>query len=259
MGRKKLNRNDMLSSRPRLCLTLAMLVAMAASISGGAATVDVDGLVVERGTRDAAGLRRDTYYFMGLQFFATGFLYAMPESVSNWDDRSKEQAIEEWPRHVREPKWDDDTFVINYVTHPYWGATYFVRARERGYGPWGAFAYSTLLSTMYEFGLEAAFEHPSEQDLFITPIVGSWLGTYFMRWRDETKRRVEHTGTVRLRDSISLAVTDPLGTVGGWLDRKLGIDSMAVVPFMQQRRVPGAGPQRGQAQRVYGFHIRVDL
>ena len=30
-----------------------------------------------------------------------------------------------------EPVWDDDEFYLNYILHLYWGATYYMRGRER--------------------------------------------------------------------------------------------------------------------------------
>ncbi|MGI9325215.1 MAG: DUF3943 domain-containing protein [Pseudomonadales bacterium] len=86
-------------------------------------------------------------------------------------------------KNVRKPTWDSDDDFINYGLHPYWGATYFVRAQERGYGNKGAFWYSFALSSLYEFGAEAIFEEPSIQDFVVTPVVGSLIGTQFVRLR----------------------------------------------------------------------------
>ena len=44
------------------------------------------------------------------------------------------------------------------MSHPYWGATYYIRARERGFGKLASFGYSLVLSTLYEYGPEAFFE-----------------------------------------------------------------------------------------------------
>ena len=53
--------------------------------------------------------------------------------------------------------WDKDPAWINYIGHPYWGATYYIRARERGFGEFGSFIYSAFLSALYEYGIEAFF------------------------------------------------------------------------------------------------------
>ncbi len=180
-----------------------------------------------------AGLRRDTYYFLGLQVAVVALLYAMPESVSGWSEEQKTQDhVSEWWGHVSEPEIDEDDDFINYVLHPYWGAAYYVRARERGLGGWGAFWYSALLSTLYEAGLEAFFEPVSIQDMLVTPIVGSWLGTHFMSWREGTRERMGKTGEIRFRDRALLAATDPLGTAIGFVDRKLGWNAeLGTAPF----------------------------
>ena len=217
---------------------------------------DVADVPVVRLEGDGRGLRRDTYYFLGLQFLVVGALYMMPESVTNWDEESKSEAqFDEWLKHVKKAKWDKDDIFINYVTHPYWGAAYCVRGRERGYGRRGAFWYSVLLSTLYEYGLEAVFEHPSQQDLIFTPLLGSWLGGYFMNWRASTRERIAITGETRFRDRAVLGMTDPLGSVSGWIDRRLGLDSFTVAPFVQHHQF--AGQER--VEKVYGLHLRVEF
>ncbi len=138
--------------------------------------------------RDRAGLKRDTYYFLGYQLVSIGILYILPENMSGWSDEQKEEySLSRWWYNVRHPTWDSDDFFINYVTHPYWGAAYFVRARERGYTSGESFWYSAMLSAMYEFGAEALFEQPSIQDLIVTPVLGSLLGRYFMGVRENTE------------------------------------------------------------------------
>jgi hypothetical protein len=115
---------------------------------------------------DSEGLWRDTRYFLGYQVAAIGILYAMPESVTGWTDEQKHNySLSVWWDNVTSPSCDSDDFFINYVTHPYWGAAYYMRAHERGYDRKAAFWYSVLLSTTYEFGVEALFEEPSIQDL----------------------------------------------------------------------------------------------
>jgi hypothetical protein len=115
--------------------------------------------------RDGAGLWRDTKYFLGYQFGAIAILYAMPESVSGWSsEQKKDYSFSVWWEKTTHPENDSDVFYINYILHPYWGAAYFVRARERGYNNWQSFGYSTLLSSIFEFGIEAMAEEPSKQE-----------------------------------------------------------------------------------------------
>jgi hypothetical protein len=176
-----------------------------------------------RSAPDYEGIKRDTYYFLGLQLSIVGALYFLPESVSGWSQEQKEEHhADKWWDNVSGPNWDDDEDYINYLLHPYWGASYYVRARERGYGATEAFWYSFLLSTMYEAGVEALFEPVSIQDFFVTPIVGSWLGSHFMDWRNATYKRMKETGETRFRDRALLVATDPLGTAANFVDRRLG-------------------------------------
>lgn len=210
---------------------------------------------------DREGIERDTYYFLGLQLSIVGALYFMPESMSGWSDQEKNQHhAKKWWNNVTGPTWDNDDEYINYVLHPYWGAAYYVRARERGYEPKGAFLYSFLLSTLYETGLEALFEPVSIQDLFVTPIVGSWVGGYFMDWRRATEDRIARTSKRRFRDKALLVATDPLGSAADFVDRRLGRDAEFSVtpliirgaPITGQAFAPDAG---GRPPHVYGLKL----
>lgn len=208
----------------------------------------------ENGTEpDRGGIRRDTYYFLGLQLSIIGVLYFMPESVSSWSDEQREQhRLDKWWDNVSGPEWDEDDHYINYVLHPYWGAAYYVRARERGYGQREAFWYSFLLSTMYEAGIEALFEPISIQDFFVTPIVGSWLGGYFMDWRHSTRQRMADTGEARFRDKALLVLTDPLGNAADFIDRRLGRDvSFTAAPFVRHQPRWSTDPARHTADREH--------
>ena len=82
---------------------------------------------------DYKGAARDAAYFMLYQTLIVAGLYVLPESISGWTDEDKENySWDTWRENVRNPHWDDDTMEVNYVLHPYWGATYYVRGRERG-------------------------------------------------------------------------------------------------------------------------------
>lgn len=212
---------------------------------------------------DWEGLRRDTSYFLGLQFAIIGVLYVLPESISSWSKEDKEEySFDKWWHNVTHPKWDEDDLFINYVLHPYWGATYYVRGRERGLDPRGAFWFSVLLSSLYEFGAEALFEPVSIQDFFVTPIVGSLIGGYFMDWRDQTFARIHDAGHARFRDKALLVATDPLGAIGEQLDRLFVRDvEVRVRPFAQTLRAPGydaAGGTPGEPLgEAYGLQVEL--
>jgi len=211
---------------------------------------------------DGAGLERDTWYFLGYQAATVAILYAMPESVSGWSDEQKEgYSMSYWWENVRNPQIDSDDFYINYILHPYWGASYFVRARERAYSNTQSFWYSFWLSTMYEFGFEALFEEPSIQDLFVTPIAGSILGAYFMRVRDGVHERELALGRRRTRDKWLMVLTDPLGSLNRQFDKLFGWDAeLQVMPYSYvQGRDPTLdfSPIQWQQDRVYGLEFRL--
>ncbi|MDP1929409.1 MAG: DUF3943 domain-containing protein, partial [Thiobacillus sp.] len=82
---------------------------------------------------DWYGVGRDTAYFLGYQFSAIAVLYLAPERISGWDrEQKRNYSFDKWRNNVSEPVWDGDRWWINYVLHPYWGGTYYIRARERG-------------------------------------------------------------------------------------------------------------------------------
>ena len=145
-------------------------------------------------SRDWKGIGRDTAYFMGYQVVVAGALYLLPESVTKWTDEQKRTTVNKWAENVQSATWDKDPAWINYIGHPYWGATYYIRARERGFGEFGSFWYSAFLSALYEYGIEAFFEQPSYQDLIVTPVGGILIGKFiFEPIRASIKSKTELT------------------------------------------------------------------
>ena len=212
--------------------------------------------------RDWDGLMRDTRYFVGYQAVSIAILYTMPESVTGWTDEQKEEySLEIWWDNVTHPQWDSDDFYLNYVLHPYWGAAYFVRARERGYNEWQSFGYSALLSSIYEFGFEALFEEPSIQDIFVTPVAGSLLGRYFWKVRCDIRARDAERGYRSTGDKWKWALTDPLGGMNRLVDRWTGRETrwqlrpMRAAPNTLPRGLTGRPPERREA--VYGFEFEI--
>ena len=177
---------------------------------------------------DFDGLKRDTAYFFGYQFFIIGALYVLPESISAWSDEQKEEyTFQKWKDNVTHPRWDPDKWYINYILHPYWGMTYYTRGRERGLTEVGAFWYSFTLSAIYEFGLEALFEPVSIQDVIFTPTLGSALGWYLEDVRREIKGQSEFSGW----DKTILIATDLLGTLNTMTDNLFGVGVESEVEF----------------------------
>ncbi|MCJ7555723.1 MAG: DUF3943 domain-containing protein [Gammaproteobacteria bacterium] len=197
-------------------------------------------------TKDWAGLRRDTIYFVSYQLVSLGLLYMAPESVSNWTPEDKDSVgFDKWWNNVSDPQWDSDKWWINYVLHPYWGASYFVRARMRGYDSAESFWYSFALSSIYEFGVEAIFEEPSIQDIFITPALGSVLGSAFMNIREGIYAKQFTEEGIGGWDRVVLGVTDPLGWLNSQVDKLFGYDvQVNVTPYhgqLMRARSPVAG------------------
>jgi len=178
---------------------------------------------------DWKGVGRDTAYFLTYQALVVGVLYLAPESVSRWDKEDKDEL--KWRENVSNPHRDEDDFYINYILHPYWGATYYIRGRERGLDRGQSFLFSAALSTLYEFGLEAFFEQPSYQDLWVTPVVGSLLGEFvFSPIRDRIRAK---PGDLDWTDKTILFLTDPLGVVGAQTDRALGVQTTLRLQIFQ--------------------------
>ena len=123
----------------------------------------------------------NTIVLVGTGVGTMAFLYSMPSSFTNWDDDDHRNPLQKWWRNVsRGPVWDKDDLFLNYVTHPYAGAIYYMGARSAGANAGYSFLYSFALSTFFwECGIEAFAERPSIQDLIVTPVFGSILGEGF--------------------------------------------------------------------------------
>ncbi|MCW7538538.1 DUF3943 domain-containing protein [Aquabacterium sp. A7-Y] len=212
------------SCRPRV---RAAMLAVVLGLPGSPAMARPDEVArddtVSREPRpiDMQGLRRDTSYFLGYQFVAVALIGLWPRKDTNYD--AKDVGWDSWRHNVTHPQWDEDRSFVNYVLHPYWGAGYYVRARERGLDRTGAFWYSALLSTLFEFGAEAIVENVSYQDLVVTPILGSLLGHYFF-W-PMRERILNKTDSLDAVDRITLVLTDPLGTLNSGIDRLFGVEA----------------------------------
>ena len=178
--------------------------------------------------RDWKGIGRDTAFFLGYQVVFAGVLWLLPESVTAWTEDQKKATLAKWRVNVRNPVWDKDKWWINYLTHPYFGATYYIRARERGFEGVGSFCYSALLSALYEFGIEAFFEPPSYNDLIVTPVGGYLVGKFFF---EPLREKIKAKPLLAWYDHAGLFLTDPLGAINSVFERLLGIQSDIRVQF----------------------------
>ena len=185
--------------------------------------------------RDWRGLGRDTAFFLGYQVVGAGVWFLTPESVSQWTAEQRKTSLQQWWENVRHPQWDPDTWYVNYLGHPYFGAIGYIRARERRFGAFGGFWYAALLSGLYEFGIEAMFERPSYQDLIVTPVGGLLLGALLF---EPIRERILRKPELRWYDHIPLALTDPLGVSNSIFERLWGIQTDIRV----QLRLPTTAP-----------------
>ncbi len=163
---------------------------------------------------DLAGLIQDSELFMLYQLTMVGVLFFMPEDISKWDKKAKRgDPLKKWDDNVRNLGKDRDEWAVNYIGHPYFGATYYTRARIRGFNRKQSLWYSFGISAIYEYGIEAVFEPVSIQDLIFTPVAGAVLGEYFMIGRQKILNRVAARGKQTTWDSLGLFFTDPLGSI----------------------------------------------
>ncbi len=203
-------------------------------------------------------MRRDLYTLIGWQVVATAVVYNAPFEVSNWSQDEKDNlGVEQWSENVTDPVWDKDHWAMNYVIHPYWGAGYYIRGRERGFSRRESFWISVLYSTVYEFGIESFLEQPSIQDIIVTPVAGTALGFYFEGVRDRIRTK---PGPLSFSDKMKLGLTDPLGALNRGVGRLVGLDepenSQLMFGFRPIRSAPQPGRLRnGQYVTLVGNDI----
>jgi hypothetical protein len=187
--------------------------------------------------RDWAGIGRDTALLLGYETVLGVPLYLMTDGA---DKAQPKAMMETWWDNVRHPHWDADPWVVNYVGHPYVGAAYYIRARERGFGRATSFLYAALLSTAFEYGVESLFEPPSYQDLIVTPVAGAAIGAFiFEPLRNRIKAKPERAW----HDRVILMVTDPVGAINGVFEWLFGI-----TPDLQLQLRPLPAPYDGAAR-----------
>jgi hypothetical protein len=233
-----------------LCIT-AMLIAFTSS-----AQTDIPYK-----SEDRSKIKTDLAYLLGYQLLATGIIYYSPEEFSNWSEEEKDAlGIEQWKENIQNPVWDKDHWVVNYVLHPYWGAAYYIRGRERGFSKTGSFWVAVLFSTVYEFGFESFLEEPSIQDLIVTPVAGAALGMYFEIVRNRIRKK---QAPLSRSDRVVLGLTDPLGAlnrkVGSWFGADSQQQPKALLGLSLLHGSSGVTgqvqPQIGKVQKIDGVAI----
>lgn len=192
-------------------------------------------------------LAHDTGYLILPAAVVMGLLYVAPESVSNWSDEDKDTSLKKlgkkWSNNVKDgPLWDKDDQWLNWIAHPYWGATYYLHARHYAYSKWESFLYSVFLSTcLYEYGIEAFAEEPSIQDLISTPIGGWLVGEYiFLPLEARIMANNNKLWGSQILGKTTRFILDPLGSIvrplrrwkqrfqGAQLQKKAGFETALI-------------------------------
>ncbi len=200
-------------------------------------------------------------YNMGL--YATsivisfGVLWAMPESVSNWDkDEMREEGLgAKWEKNVQSgPVIDEDGAVLNYVIHPWFGAIYYMSARGSGFKAWESFAFSAFMSTVFwEYGTEAFAEVPSWQDLIVTPVIGSVLGEGFFVWKGRIIRNDSRLLKSRFLGRFTMFLMDPFNAIINGMGYKTKNKVKATSAF-----VP-IGYDKNSNRALWGMYVVVNF
>ena len=176
-----------------------------------------DSVVYPPARRDWKRLGLTTSMYAGATVIAFGVLWVMPESVTNWDkEEMKEKGLAwKWKENVKAgPVWDEDDWVLNWITHPYSGGVYYMTSRSAGFTPLESFGYSVIMSTFFwEYGIEAFAEVPSIQDLIITPVVGSVVGEGFFLAKKSILRHDKKVLNSRFLGITTLFLIDPFNTI----------------------------------------------
>ena len=205
-------------------LTYSPITAPAIDYSELLDTIKIDSIVIPEKkivpypplTRDYRKLGYNTGIYVGVAIIGFGILWAMPESVSGWDKEDiKENGItKKWKENVQAgPVWDEDDWVLNYITHPYSGAVYYMSARSSGFSFVESFAYSAIMSTFFwEYGIEAFAEVPSVQDLIITPVIGSFMGEGFFYAKKSILKHDKRILKSKALGVTALILMDPFNT-----------------------------------------------
>ncbi len=114
----------------------------------------------------------DTGIWYGVQWGAR--LYWVRDKTTKIFDTSFSRW---WDNVTEKPKWDDgDTFLVNWIAHPFFGMLSYQFYRERGHNRWSSALGSVIQSFLFEYGIEALTVQPSMVDLVVTPGLGVPIG-----------------------------------------------------------------------------------
>lgn len=206
---------------------------------------------------DKQRLWSQTQSIFGYGVGVAGFIWLLPEEISNWEKEGK--VFKKWGDNVTSgPVWDRDVFWINYLGHPYFGGTYYQAARKSGYRQWDSFVYSFLMSTFYwEYGLEAFAEIPSIQDLVVTPVLGWAWGEWAYQTEQDIRRQGGRVMGSETLGAISMAVLDPVDSLGRGINELFGREIIvAGTGYIGVKQVP---VQNGDIEQQFQLNVSYQL
>ena len=120
---------------------------------------------------------RAELFIGGVELLGMAVLIMMPKEVTKWPHNWAQDALSNIKRSVSTlPVWDKDEWKINYIGHTVAGSYYYNALRSQHATRVQSFLFATAQSFIWEYVIEGMAEHPSTQDLFITPIGGFILG-----------------------------------------------------------------------------------
>ena len=196
---------------------IILLYSLPATIDSIVPLQKKDSLVYPPPYRDWRRLGYTSSMYAGTTVIAFGVLWALPESVTNWNkEEIKEKGIFwKWRENVKAgPVMDKDNWILNWITHPYCGGIYYLTARSSGFTVIESFGYSTIMSTFFwEYGIESFAEIPSIQDLIITPVVGSVVGEGFFYAKKSILKHDKKVLKSRALGITTLFLMDPFNTI----------------------------------------------
>ncbi|MBE0505722.1 MAG: DUF3943 domain-containing protein [Marinospirillum sp.] len=198
------------------------------------------------------GMVRETRNIGIMSLGIMAIIYALPESISKWDrsEMTFSKLGDNWVQNNKDgPVWDQDEWQLNYIGHPYFGAVYYMVARNQGLTPLESGGYSFLMSTfLWEMGIEALAEIPSKQDIIVTPLIGSIVGEAFYTWEQRIQANNSKLLGSRFLGKSTLVFLNPAGSLSARINRALGDDKPTSGAYSQliyspayQRFEPGVG------------------
>ena len=107
------------------------------------------------------------------------------------------------------PVWDKNPWAVNYIGHPEFNAEAYLLCRNRDHHPLACASYSVLASTTWEYGLEPIIgARPSQQDLFIAPLIGIAFGELRYQAKKALMKNEDN-----LLNSILIFALDPFDAI----------------------------------------------